>query len=308
MLEERIVVREIYGDEVNILNAEQSKVKFNKTGIFICKKGEVTLTIDDREYNLHVHSLIVYFSYSTLHIISHSKDLEGILIGANLEMLQPVLYQVTNFNAIFIIKKMPLKQLGIELYDQFMKYIDLFVDANEKSKCKEEDVQQQAVAEIAKKQTELLGSCIVLNIVQCYTNMNLEVTHNSRKDEVLQKFVATLYRKYRTEHEVSYYAEQQYLTSRYFSAIVKEKSGKSPSQWISTALLVDAKKMLSDTNMSIKEVSDVLNFPNQSYFGKWFKNLTGVGPLGYRYGKVQNDNTDNDFADVIQRGIVYVNQ
>lgn len=307
MIDDKIVIRQIHGDEVNILNAENDNVKFTKTGVFICKNGEVNLTLDGNEYHLKKYSLIVYFSYSTLRINSHTSNLDGILIGADLEMLQPVLYQVTNFNALFIIKKIPQQELDEAKYNQFLKYIDLFVEANEKSKCKEDDAQQQAVAEIAKKQTQLLGSCIVLNIVQCYTNLNLEVTHSSRKDEVLQKFVTTLYRKYRTEHEVSYYAEQQFLTSRYFSAIVKEKSGKSPSQWISTALLVDAKKMLSDTNMSIKEVSDTLCFPNQSYFGKWFKNLTGTGPLNYRYGK-STDEAPDDFADVIKKGLVYINQ
>jgi AraC-like DNA-binding protein len=106
---------------------------------------------------------------------------------------------------------------------------------------------------------------------------------------------------------VGYYAEQQFLTNRYFSAIVKEKSGRSPSQWIATALLVDAQNLLRTTNLTIKEISDLLNFPNQSYFGKWFKHLTTIGPMDYRRGKMGHPNEDADFTDVVQRGLNHVN-
>ena len=143
---------------------------------------------------------------------------------------------------------------------------------------------RRPVADMARKQAELLSYSLIL--------------------EVLQKFVTLLYRKYRTEHEVGYYANQQFLTSRYFSAIVKESSGKSPSQWITTALLVDAQNLLKSSNMTIKEISDLLCFPNQSYFGKWFKNLTTLGPLDYRKGRKSPKNVeDTDFTDVIQRGL-----
>ena len=112
MKEEKVSILELTGGEVNILNAEKDTVKLTKTGLFICKQGEVTLTIDGTEYHLTKNSIIVYFSYSTLHIISHTPDLRGTLIGANLEMVQPMLYNVTNFNALFVIKKVPYQVIS----------------------------------------------------------------------------------------------------------------------------------------------------------------------------------------------------
>ena len=76
MQEEKVYIYELEGGEVNILNAENDTVKLNKTGMFLCKEGEVTLSIDDTEYHMERHSIIIYFSYSTLHIISHSPDLD----------------------------------------------------------------------------------------------------------------------------------------------------------------------------------------------------------------------------------------
>lgn len=310
MIENKVVIRQIQGSEVNILNAESSSVKLNKTGFFLCEEGDVRLTIDGVEYTMHEHSLIVYFSYSELHIIEHSSNLKGTLIGADLEMLQPLLYQVTNFNAIFIIKQHPLQELCCTQYENLTKYIDLYVNASQKiiQKPIEGSKPNFTLSVLAEKQAELLAYSLILEVIECYAYLDIEASHHSRRDEVLQKFVSMLYRKYRTEHEVAYYANKLCLTSRYFSAIIKEKSGKSPSQWIATALLVDAKNLLTDTNMSIKEVSELLNFPNQSYFGKWFKNLTGVGPLDFRYGNAPSILQDKEFTDVIERGLTHFNQ
>ena len=306
MREERVSILELEGGEVNILNAEKESVKLTKTGLFLCKSGSVTLSIDDIEYHIHKNSIIVYFSYSSLHIISHTSNLRGTLIGANLETIQPMLYNVSNFNALFVIKQAPYQEISDTQFKALNQHITLLKDIA--SKVEEEQINpsshhNQPVIEIARKQAELLSYSLMLEVLQCYTNVTPNGRAFSRKDEVLQKFVTQLYRNYRTQHEVRYYAEQQFLTTRYFSSIIKECSGKSPTQWIATALLVEARNLLSHTNMTIKEISDALNFPNQSYFGKWFKNLTTLSPLDFRKGLPEKNREDNNFIDVVKRGI-----
>ena len=309
MLEEKIIIHELEGGEVNLLNAEQEAVKFTMTGVFVCREGEIVLSIDHTEYHMKKHSIIVYFSYSTLQIISYSADLKGTFIGANLETIQPMFYQVANFNALFALKKAPFQEISEAQYEILAKHIFLMktmIQREQASKDKMNNGQNSPILEIAQKQAEMQSYSLILEVMQCYTHIPTDQMSLSRKDEVLNKFISEIYRKYRTEHEVSYYANRQFLTSRYFSAIVKEKSGKSPSQWIATALLIDAQNLLKTTNMTIKEISDTLHFPNQSYFGKWFKNLTSFGPLEFRKGKHNKKFEDTDFADVIQRGLHHV--
>lgn len=308
MREEKVTIKELEGGEVNILNAEKDTVKLTKTGMFLCKEGEVHLCIDDNEYHMKQHSIIVYFSYSTLHIISHTPNLRGTLVGANLETIQPMLYNVTNFNALFVIKQVPLQTISSSQYVSLCQYITLLKAVIQKQKEDTTEHPNQPVNEIAAKQAELLSYALMLEVLQCYANIASDNEPFSRRDEVLQKFVSQLYRNYRAQHEVAYYAEQQYLTTRYFSTIIKERSGKSPSQWIATALLVDARNLLKNTNMTIKEISDKLCFPNQSYFGKWFKNLTSISPLEFRRGKPEHSvEEDSNFTDVVQRGINRIN-
>ena len=309
MREENLSIMELTGGEVNILNAEKESVKLTKTGLFLCKEGEVVLNIDEKEYHLHKNSIIVYFSYSTLHIVSHSSNLRGTLIGANLETIQPMLYNVTNFNALFVIKQLPHQVISDSEYEVLCQYIELIKKVMLKTQTENgiNQFSEKPISEIARKQAELLSYALMLEVLQCYACIDTDNANFSRKDEVLQKFVSTLYRKYRQEHEVNFYAEQQFLTTRYFSTIVKERSGKSPSQWIATALLVDARNLLKNTNMTIKEISDLLCFPNQSYFGKWFKNLTTLSPLDFRKGKPDKGDEDAQFTDVIKRGIDHLN-
>ena len=309
MREENLSIMELTGGEVNILNAEKESVKLTKTGLFLCKEGEVVLNIDEKEYHLHKNSIIVYFSYSTLHIVSHSSNLRGTLIGANLETIQPMLYNVTNFNALFVIKQLPHQVISDSQYEVLCQYIELIKKVMLKTQTENgiNQFSEKPISEIARKQAELLSYALMLEVLQCYACIDTDNANFSRKDEVLQKFVSTLYRKYRQEHEVNFYAEQQFLTTRYFSTIVKERSGKSPSQWIATALLVDARNLLKNTNMTIKEISDQLCFPNQSYFGKWFKNLTTLSPLDFRKGKPDKSEEDAQFTDVIKRGIDHLN-
>ena len=86
--------------------------------------------------------------------------------------------------------------------------------------------------------------------------------------------------------EVTYYAQEQYLTPRYFSAIIKEKSGISALQWIIRMVIADAKQMLRSSDLSIKEIASELNFSTQSFFGKYFKQYVGISPTEYRNGKL----------------------
>ena len=201
MREEKVTILELEGGEVNILNAEKECVKLAKTGFFLCKAGSVTLTIDGTEYHMHKGSIIVYFSYSTLHIISHTQNLKGTLIGANLETIQPMLYNVSNFNALFVIKQAPCQAISETQHKTLSQHITLLKVVAEKAKLEKENFEptsNRPIVEIAKKQAELLSYSLMLEVLQCYTNLTPNSRSFSRKDEVLQKFITQLYRNYRT--------------------------------------------------------------------------------------------------------------
>lgn len=67
-----------------------------------------------------------------------------------------------------------------------------------------------------------------------------------------------------------------------FLPLVRNVSGKTASDWIDNFVLLEAKIMLKSTNLTIQQISQELDFPSQTFFGKYFKRLSGVSPKEYR--------------------------
>lgn len=292
---ERIRIRRIdSSNNKNILGAEEEAVQINRTGCLICTKGGGVISLNGVEYTVEPGSLTVYFSYSILRILRCDSDLEGIIISCNLETIQPLLNKVSDFNGLFLIRQNPYTKLMPSQVKAFITYVNLLSAVITRYEVESHNIQEwqhSPIREIVRQQIQFLGNSLMLGIVSCYTHfINNNITYN-RKDVVLQRFIKQLYISYKTEHDVSFYAQQQCLTPRYFSSIIKEKTGKVPSDWITAALLSDTKHQLTSTSKTVHDISIDLNFPNQSYFGKWFKNLVGCSPLEYKRGNKQSDGT-----------------
>lgn len=108
-------------------------------------------------------------------------------------------------------------------------------------------------------------------------------TDIGRKQLFFEEFVGLLTLYHRRERSVGFYADALHITPKYFSTIIRKMSGKSVAEWISEAVLMDAKAMLKYSEMSIQEIAYALNFPTQSFFGKYFKRLTGLSPSEYKH-------------------------
>ena len=100
-----------------------------------------------------------------------------------------------------------------------------------------------------------------------------------------QQFLKLMFKHSREEHSVSFYAGKMCITPQYLSAVLKELTGKTTNNWIDHSLILDAKILLKTPNMTVQQVSDMLNFSNQSTFGKFFKKHTGQSPAEFRKGK-----------------------
>ena len=108
---------------------------------------------------------------------------------------------------------------------------------------------------------------------------------HSNEEDIFRRFIRLVSEHYRTERRISYYADCMHLTPKYMSSVVRRVSGHGPSEWITQNVMIEAKNLLKYSNISIQEVAYTLNFPNQSFFGRWFKTQTGMSPKAYRENK-----------------------
>jgi len=78
------------------------------------------------------------------------------------------------------------------------------------------------------------------------------------------------------------YADKQNLHVNYLSSVISSKTGKSISTWISEKTIAEAKVLLQDKTLSIKEIADKLGFLEAPHFSNYFKKHTGQSPAEYR--------------------------
>lgn len=112
--------------------------------------------------------------------------------------------------------------------------------------------------------------------------MPVETKKQTLKDKVFQNFLVSLYDKFRTHRDVAFYAQQQNLTPRYFSTLIHRVSGKTPWQWISMFVIIEAKRLLASPDTCIKDVAYRINFSERSFFGHYFRQHTGLSPIKYK--------------------------
>lgn len=106
-------------------------------------------------------------------------------------------------------------------------------------------------------------------------------SHN-RAEEYFEQFTHLLGEHFREERSVGFYARQLCITPKYLTTLIKRISGQSVSEWIDNYVILEAKTLLKYSTMSIQEIAYYLNFPNQSFFGSYFKRNTGMSPSQYK--------------------------
>ncbi len=106
-------------------------------------------------------------------------------------------------------------------------------------------------------------------------------TH-SRKLIYVQKFLRLVREYHRSQRAISFYAEKMYISPKYLSLVIKEATGKSAGEWIDQYVIQEAKNLLRYSGKNVQQIAYELNFSNQSSFGKYFKNLTGLSPTAFQ--------------------------
>ena len=103
----------------------------------------------------------------------------------------------------------------------------------------------------------------------------------SRQQMIFERFLWLVQKHYREERGIAFYAGKLCLTPKYLSTVVHQASGRHAGEWIRDYVVLEAKALLRSRQYTAQQVSDLLNFPNASFFGKYFKAATGCPPRQY---------------------------
>lgn len=140
---------------------------------------------------------------------------------------------------------------------------------------------------------KLIGSLLVsllLKIKEYFFQDYNPIYEGNRSSQIVKTFKQNLEQHFRdlatgktdTQLRVQDYADKQFLHVNYLSSVISSKTGKSISTWIADKTIAEAKAMLQDKDMNIKEIAGRLGFLEASHFSNYFKKHTSQSPAEYR--------------------------
>ena len=244
------------------------------TIIGCCNSGSCTIRINMKEYTIRANDLLIIFPEQWTSLVN-----------------------AENFNCSFIMMK---PHLSIQLLEQVQHIFDLYLFVRENPCIHLEDNEFQIIKEYRDMLVRKLGKtdnlyyknivthfllCLlyeICNISQRFLQHHEKADGKNRKENYTEKFFYALSEHYKKERSVQFYANLLHITPKYLSSIIKESTGRHATEWIEEFVISEAKNLLSNTNMNIQQISDILNFNTQSFFGKYFKQHVSLSPKEFR--------------------------
>lgn len=103
-----------------------------------------------------------------------------------------------------------------------------------------------------------------------------------RHTSIFMRFKTCLDRNIERTKRPSEYADMMNLTEVYLNEAVKATTGLSVSRFIMTQVVLNAKRLLVNTDMTAQQIASRLGYIDYPYFSRLFKKIEGISPAEYR--------------------------
>ena len=122
---------------------------------------------------------------------------------------------------------------------------------------------------------------ILLTCTQLYPR-EYNVLPNNKGHITVKKFMLLIEVNYQQNLKVNDYANMLSITANHLTQLVKQITGKTTNEILQEKNILEIKRQLLYTNLTVTEIASQMNFADQSYLTKYFKKCTGQTPLQYR--------------------------
>lgn len=239
----------------------------------ICLYGKAQYSVDTEEHMVKPGDVIIINEGTVADNYMLSPDCKGIGILISIDFFRETIKGMHELSQLFLFSRthpvFSLTQDEITLIKAYFKAIKFKVD----------DKDHHFRSDVVRS--------LLISMIYDISNAIYRIQHASdhrqtRAEAIFASFIKLVEANFRNERRVSWYGEQLHITPKYLSETVKQVSKRTPNEWIDNYVILEARVMLKNTNMSIKEIAQQLNFSNQSFLGKFFKEHVGMSPSEYR--------------------------
>lgn len=244
----------------------------------LCLHGRLSVLVSGRRYEFSRGVLCFISPLIHLHVLSMSDDAEIATITDDDERLYPAVKPLFSSLLKYRLFKEPCLNISEEqigLFMQTKQRIEQKLTSDQPNSGEEVRLTAQIVL--------LLEQEIMMEFLSLYFHSRtLPPVDTSSSASVAYEFIQSVHQNFRANRAVEFYANQANLSTGHFSVIVKQITGHTPSVWIHSVTIANAKILLSRDGVSVKQVADELNFPEQFTFRKYFKHYVGISPKAYQ--------------------------
>ena len=253
--------------------------RLNALIIGVGTEGETSLTSNLQEFRLKKDSLFIFSPKHILQVQSNNRFKAHLIVIAP-DFLKRINIDTKRMMPLFLqFGSLPCMELTQAESQSLRSFISM--------------VEQELKGSETDFSSEIIGGLIAATIYKVgdilthYLTEHPEIDNpiHNRAEEYFRQFTELLGEHYKHERSVGFYARQLCITPKYLTTLIKRISGKSVSEWIDNYVILEAKTLLKYSNMSVQEIAYYLNFPNQSFFGSYFKRNAGMSPSQYKAKK-----------------------
>ncbi|MDR1880687.1 MAG: helix-turn-helix domain-containing protein [Tannerellaceae bacterium] len=268
------ISRDAIDDDFSLLD-DISKVPFfdyptkiDFTVVLICLKGTIEGSINLVNYTFEANRLGIVFFGQIVQYHHISDDFSGLFIvlskrfGDNLEL------NIKDSTSLFFyIQNNPVIAMNESELALLLDYYSML---------------QKTVKMENSHRREIVKHLLHALLYSANTVFQQHKRPETKMEELFDAFYNLVLRHHRESREVGFYADKLCLTPKYLSTVIKASTGKTAYEWINDYVVLEAKALLKSGYMTVQQISDTLSFPNQSFFGQYFKRHTGLSPSEYR--------------------------
>lgn len=251
--------------------APSEPYKIPRSIIGICLAGQCSFKLNLKRYEVKSPAILTLMPGQIIENIEYSPDFEGhaiVLSKRFIDMLNIPMWQ-QQYIALY---DKPINRI----FSDYTQQVSLFLVMLRSAASDVENPYRLQVIE------NLIRTLFYGGISKFH---KMESDSVSYKNSIVERYIELVQTHYREERIIGFYADKLCITPKYLSKLVKEYTGRSAGEWIENYVILEARAMLQSSDMTIQQIASSLNFPNQSFFGKYFKRATGLSPKQYRHMK-----------------------
>lgn len=262
----------LLSDQIHKAPMPSDPRKMNFILIGLCIKGKIRYRMDTQELVVHAGELLVVSERHVIDEYKPSKDMEGLCIMMSVDFFHEIIKNVHDVSSLFVFARMqPVMKLED---DEIMTFKEYFQAIKQKIRDNHNHFRKDLIRTLMLAMFYDVG-----NVIYKVKNFDESLL---RSEKVFTKFLKMVEENCKRERRVSWYAQQLCITPKYLSTAVKRISGRTAVEWIENYVTMELRVLLKNSAKSIKEITEEMNFPNQSFLGKYFKEHVGMSPSEYR--------------------------